>query len=40
VVDLGEMKWIGSTEKVNIVAQFDRAGANSETKRYFLRKGT
>ena len=37
VVDLKEMKKIGSTDDVNIVAQFDRASKGS--KRYFLRKG-
>ena len=40
VVDLGEMKRVGSNARVNIVAQFDRAGKNAATKRYFLRKGT
>jgi hypothetical protein len=40
VVDLGEMKRVGSNARVNMVAQFDRAGKNAATKRYFLRKGT
>ena len=39
-VDLGEMKQVGSGDQINIVAQFDRAGAKVQTKRYFLRKGT
>ena len=39
-VDLEEMKKIGSTDRVNVVAQFDRAGKNSQTTRYYLRKGT
>jgi hypothetical protein len=39
-VDLGEMKQVGSGAGINIVAQFDRAGAKVQTKRYFLRKGT
>jgi hypothetical protein len=39
-VDLGEMKQVGSTAQLNIVAQFDRAGKNAATKRYLLRKGT
>ena len=38
VVDLKEMKKVGSTDDVNIVAQFDRASGKG-SKRYFLRKG-
>jgi hypothetical protein len=40
VVDLNEMKQVGSSDRLNIVAQFDRAGAKIATRRYFLRKGT
>ena len=40
VVDLNEMKTIGTTDQVAIVAQFDRAGAKKATIRYCLRKGT
>ena len=40
VVDLDEMKQVGSGDQLNIVAQFDRAGKSSATKRYLLRKGT
>lgn len=39
-VDLAEMKQVGSTDRLNIVAQFDRAGSRAQTRRYFLRKGT
>ena len=38
-IDLGEMKAVGSTAGINVVAQFDRSGKTRETKRYFLRKG-
>lgn len=40
VVDLLEMKKVGSGKTLNIVAQFDRAGGKGTTKRYLLRKGT
>ena len=40
VTDLGEMKKVGSNDEINLIAQFDRAGAKQETKRFFLRKGT
>lgn len=40
VVDLGEMKKVGSNDDIAVVAQFDRAGSKIATKRYFLRKGT
>jgi hypothetical protein len=40
VTDLKEMKKVGSTDDLNIIAQFDRAGPRQQTKRYFLRKGT
>ena len=39
VVDLKEMKKVGSTPEINVVAQFDRQGKEG-TKRFFLRKGT
>ena len=38
VKDLKEMKKVGSTEQLNIVAQFDRA-AGHVARRYYLRKG-
>lgn len=38
VQDLKEMKKVGSTKDVNIIAQFDRA-AGHKAKRYYLRKG-
>jgi len=40
VADLAEMKRVGSTHDVSVVAQFDRAGRKGLTNRYFLRKGT
>ncbi len=40
VVDLDEMKQIGSTADVNVIAQFDRQAGNRHTKRYYLRKDT
>lgn len=40
VVDLEEMKQVGSTADVNILAQFDRQAGNRNTKRYYLRKDT
>jgi len=40
LADLREMKEVGSTGEVSVVAQFDRAGSTLTTKRYFLRKGT
>jgi hypothetical protein len=36
--DLGEMKKVGSTDQVNVVAQFDN-GASHKTNRYVLSKG-
>ena len=38
VQDLKEMKRVGSTDKVNVIAQFDRATGHV-AKRYLLRKG-
>lgn len=40
VVDLNEMKTVGTTDQVAVLAQFDRAGSKAETIRYCLRKGT
>ncbi len=39
VVDLREMKKVGSNDKLNIIAQFDRAQGHT-SQRYVLRKGT
>ena len=39
VDDLLEMKAVGSTADVNIVAQFDRQGKGLQTRRFYLRKG-
>ncbi len=38
--DLAELKKVGSTDDVAVVAQFDRSGAAQQTRRYHLRKGT
>ena len=38
VVDLKEMKKVGSTDRVNIIAQLDRAEGH-QAKRYYIRKG-
>jgi hypothetical protein len=40
VTDLSEMKKVGSTPDLNVIAQFDRAGSGLPTKRYFIQKGT
>jgi len=40
VVDLGEMKRVGSSDQLNLLAQFDRAGPRTQTRRYRLCKGT
>lgn len=40
VDDFKEMKKVGTTAGVNVVAQFDRAGEGLNTTRYCLRKGT
>ncbi len=37
VEDLSEMKRVGSTDQVAIVAQFDRKGKKGHTKRYYIR---
>jgi len=39
VQELKEMKKVGSTNKVNIIAHFNRATGHV-AKRYFLRKGS
>jgi hypothetical protein len=38
VIDLNEMKRAGSSDQVNVIAQFDRQGKNIATKRYYIRK--
>jgi len=38
--DLAEMKQVGSSEQLHVLAQVDRAGSKSSTTRYRLRKGT
>jgi Clostripain family len=38
--DLAEMKQVGSTRDISVVAQFDRSGEKRVTNRYFLQKGT
>jgi hypothetical protein len=38
--DLMEMKKVGSSASINVVAQFDRASGKGTSKRYVLRKGT
>jgi hypothetical protein len=40
VADLREMKKVGSSTSVNVIAQFDRSGSRGTTKRFYLRKGT
>ncbi|HME93880.1 MAG TPA: clostripain-related cysteine peptidase [Methylomirabilota bacterium] len=38
--DLLEVKTVGSSDQVTVVAQFDRSGAGRATNRYLLRKNT
>ena len=38
-VDLKEMKKVGSTDQINVIAQFDREGENMATNRYYIQKG-
>ena len=38
--DIEEMKQTGSTAEIQVIVQFDRAGAGQQTKRYYLKKGT
>ncbi len=40
LVDLGEMKKVGSNDHLNIIAQFDRSKGRGETRRFYLRKGS
>ncbi len=40
VVDLNEMKTVGSSDQIAVLAQFDRSGAKGATVRYCLKKGT
>src|SRR6266404_3740600 len=40
VADLREMKKVGSSASVNVIAQFDRGGSRGTSKRFYLRKGT
>ncbi|MEI6827997.1 MAG: clostripain-related cysteine peptidase [Desulfuromonadales bacterium] len=40
VVDLKEMKSVGSSDKIAVLAQFDRAGNKGATTRYCLKNGT
>ena len=39
VIDLNEMKKVGSTDQINVIAQFDREGKDLSTNRYYIRKG-
>jgi len=39
VNDLQEMKKVGSTDQINVIAQFDRQGRGMATKRYYIRRG-
>jgi hypothetical protein len=39
VIDLNEMKKVGSSDQINVIAQFDRQGENLSTKRYYIREG-
>ena len=39
VIDLKEMKTVGSTDRINVIAQFDRQGKDIATNRYYIRKG-
>lgn len=40
VVDIKEMKTVGTTDQIAVLAQFDRAGAKQATIRYCLKQGT
>lgn len=40
VVDLKEMKTVGSSDRIALLAQFDRAGSKAATVRYCLKQGT
>ena len=39
VADLTEMKTVGTTKDINVVAQFDRQAAGAQTRRYLITKG-
>ena len=40
VIDLKEMKKVGSSDRINVIAQFDRQGKDLSTNRYYIRKGS
>lgn len=40
MIDILEMKKVGSTAGFNLIVQFDRSGEGIPTKRYYLKKGT
>jgi hypothetical protein len=40
VIDLNEMKNVGSTNDVNVIAEFDRYQSGAPTRRFYLKKGT
>uniref|UniRef100_A0A831U611 Peptidase C11 n=1 Tax=Geobacter metallireducens TaxID=28232 RepID=A0A831U611_GEOME len=40
MVDIKEMKTVGTTDQIAVLVQFDRAGAKAQTVRYCLKKGT
>lgn len=40
MVDIKEMKTVGTTDQIAVLVQLDRAGANTQTVRYCLKKGT
>lgn len=40
MVDLKEMKTVGSSDQIAVLAQFDRVGSKGATTRYCLKKGT
>lgn len=40
MVDLKEMKTVGSSDQIAVLVQFDRVGAKGATTRYCLKKGT
>ena len=40
IADVTEMKQVGSSADINVLAQVDRAGSKSKTTRYYLQKGT
>jgi hypothetical protein len=39
VIDLKEMKKVGSTDQMSVIAQFDRQGKDTTTNRYYIRRG-